>query len=218
MKTLMNHPALNLALLILALTHSAHAAVNFQPADSAPLKFAAAEIERAAKDAKQPVPDVSISVSAGAAESYRIERNGAKVRVIGGDATGAMYGGLDVAEAIRIGGLDQLASGEHRPRIAQRGLKFNIPLDLRTPSYTDCSDAAQANIPEMWEREFWIEYLNAMARHRYNVLSLWSLHPFPSMVKVPEFPEVALNDVWRTKAKLDDTFCFTGNDMVRPLQ
>jgi hypothetical protein len=26
---------------------------------------------------------------------------------------------------------------------------------------------------------------------------LWSLHPFPSLVKVPEFPDVALNDVWR---------------------
>jgi hypothetical protein len=44
-----------------------------------------------------------------------------------------------------------------------------------------------------------------MARHRYNVLSLWSLHPFPSLVKVPEFPDVALDDVWRTRAKLDDT-------------
>ncbi|NBO19341.1 MAG: hypothetical protein EBV03_08980, partial [Proteobacteria bacterium] len=91
----------------------------------------------------------------------------------------------------------------------------DIPLDLRTPSYTDPSDAAQANIPEVWQREFWIEYLDAMARDRYNVLSLWSLHPFPSMVKVPEFPEVALNDVWRTRAKLDDSFSFTGSGFVR---
>jgi hypothetical protein len=68
----------------------------------------------------------------------------------------------------------------------------------------------------MWEREFWTRFLDAMARHRYNVLSLWSLHPFPSLVKVPEFPDVALNDVWRTRAKLDDTFSFAGNDMVRP--
>jgi hypothetical protein len=117
---------------------------------------------------------------------------------------------------IRLGTLDKLSDSDHAPHILQRGIKFNIPLDLRTPSYTDCSDAAQANIPEMWSREFWIEYLNAMARHRYNVLSLWSLHPFPSLVKVPEFPEVALNDVWRTRAKLDDTFSFAGTDMVRP--
>jgi hypothetical protein len=212
----MNHVCLILSLLILALDHPALAAVSIQPADSAPLKFAASEIERLAMAAKQPMPDVSISVAAGTAQSYRIERDGVKVRVIGGDATGAMYGGLDIAEAIRTGTLDSLKDSDHKPHIAQRGIKFNIPLDLRTPSYTDCSDAAQANIPEVWERDFWIDYLNAMARHRYNVLSLWSLHPFPSMVKVPEFPEVALDDVWRTRTKLDDTFSFSGSDMVRP--
>ena len=101
-----------------------------------------------------------------------------------------------------------------QPHVAQRGIKFNLPLDLRTPSYTDCSDAAQANIPEMWSREFWTEFLDVMARHRYNVLSLWSLHPFPSLVKVPEFPEVALNDVWRTRAKLDDTFALSVRNLA----
>ncbi|MFZ2280147.1 MAG: hypothetical protein WAW39_20280, partial [Prosthecobacter sp.] len=155
-----------------------------------------------------------------AAQSYSIRvQNGDGRRFItvrGADATGAMYGGLDIAEAIRTGTLDALEDSDHKPYIARRGIKFNIPLDLRTPSYTDCSDAAQANIPEMWERPFWTEFLDAMARHRYNVLSLWSLHPFPSLVKVPEFPEVALDDVWRTRAKLDDTFSFAGTDMVRP--
>ena len=206
----------NVFLLLLGTAAICHADVTVTPADSAPLRFAAAEIERAAKDVQQSAPDVTIMVQANAAQSYRIEREGVKVRVIGGDAVGAMYGGLDVAEAVRLGTLAELRVGEHKPHIAQRGIKFNIPLDLRTPSYTDCSDAAQANIPEMWEREFWTEFLDAMARHRYNVLSLWSLHPFPSLVKVPEFPEVALDDVWRTRAKLDDTFSFAGTDMVRP--
>lgn len=136
--------------------------------------------------------------------------------VLGGDGDGALYGGLDIAEAIRTGTLDTLKDAEHQPHIAQRGIKFNIPLDLRTPSYSDCSGAAQANIPEMWERGFWTAFLDAMARHRYNVLSLWSLHPFPSLVKVPEFPDVALDDVWRTRVKLDDSFSFAGTDMVRP--
>ncbi|MHB0960309.1 MAG: hypothetical protein ACYC0X_08480 [Pirellulaceae bacterium] len=155
-----------------------------------------------------------------APQSYSIrvrnENDRRTITVRGADEVGAMYGGLDIAEAIRLGMLDSLRDSEHKPYIQRRGIKFNIPLDLRTPSYTCCSDAAQANIPEMWERTFWTEFLDAMARHRYNVLSLWSLHPFPSLVRVPEFPEVALNDVWRTRAKLDDTFSFAGNDMVRP--
>jgi hypothetical protein len=36
------------------------------------------------------------------------------------------------------------------------------------------------------------------------------------MVKVPEFPEVALDDVWRTRAKLDENFSFSGVGYVRP--
>ncbi len=45
-----------------------------------------------------------------------------------------MYGGLDVAEAIRTGTIDSLQDSDHPPHIAQRGLKINIPLDLRTPT------------------------------------------------------------------------------------
>jgi len=177
------------------------------PATGGPGKFAAEEIHREAaakgltlgEDAQ--ATRVALTVEKGdAAQSYRIRvRNEGGRRVItvrGADAAGAMYGGLDIAEAIRTGTLDSLKDSDHKPHIARRGIKCNIPLDLRTPSYTDCSDAAQANIPVMWEREFWTALLDAMARHRYNVLSLWSLHPFPSLVKVPEFPDVALDDVW----------------------
>ncbi len=199
------------------------------PATGEPGKFAAAEIRRAAtakgmtlgEEARATRVVLTVQKEAkSVAQGYsiRVQNEGGRriITVRGADEAGAMYGGLDTAEAIRTGTLDALKDSDHKPHIAQRGIKFNIPLDLRTPSYTDCSDAAQANIPEMWERTFWTEYFDAMARHRYNVLSLWSLHPFPSLVKVPEFPEVALNDVWRTRAKLDDTFSFAGTDMVRP--
>lgn len=192
--------------------------ITNDPSTGAPGQFAEAEIRREAA-AKPTEAQITLTVAKddkAKAQSYRIKREGQNLTVIGADPAGAMYGGLDIAEAIRIGTLDSLKDSEHSPHIPQRGIKFNIPLDLRTPSYTDCSDAAQANIPEVWEREFWITYLDNMARHRYNLLSLWSLHPFPSMVKLPEFPEVALDDVWRTKAKLDDTFSMAGNDMVRP--
>lgn len=194
------------------------AEVIHEPSAGGPGKFAAEEIQREAtiKGISANVTLSALKDSKAVPQSYRIERNGDEINVVGADETGAMYGGLDVAEAIRLGTLDSLQSSEHKPHIAKRGIKFNIPLDLRTPSYTDSGDAAQANIPEVWERDFWVSYLDHMARHRYNVLSLWSLHPFPSMVKVPEFPEVALNDVWRTKAKLDESFSFSGEGFVRP--
>jgi hypothetical protein len=185
---------------------------------AAPVAFAAEEIRSVAAGRGLRLA-ISLEIDPTSLESqcYRIERTPAgSIRVTGGDAAGAMYGGLDVAEAVRLEALPDLAAGERKPHVERRGIKFNIPLDLRTPSYSDCSDSFQANIPEMWSMDFWREMLDEMARHRFNVLSLWSLHPFPSIVKVPEYPDVALDDVWRTRTALDGSFSLTGSDMVRP--
>ncbi len=187
--------------------------------DAAPLRFAAEEIQAAAAGATAGPPlAVSLRVDATALspQSYRLARDGNTLTVTGGDEAGALYGGLDVAEALRVGGLGELKEGVRAPHISRRGIKFNLPLDLRTPTYSDPSDAAQANLPEMWSLEFWREFLDDMARHRYNVLTLWSLHPFPSLVKVPEFPNVALEDVWRTTAPWDENFSSNGDGFVRP--
>ncbi len=149
-------------------------------------------------------------------QSYAIRRSRNTIAALGADADGAMYAGMDLAEAVKLGTAATLAESDHAPRIERRGIKFNAPLDARTPSYSDNSDAAQSNIPEMWSFDFWREFLDEMARNRYNVLSLWNLHPFPSMVKVPEYPDVALEDVKRTRYRMDETYTHTGSDMVRP--
>lgn len=123
--------------------------------------------------------------------------------VIGKDAAGAMYGGLELAEAVQLAnGLGNVTNRQTNPYLEKRGIKFNIPLDARSPSYSDDSDSAQANIANMWETDFWATMLDEMARHRYNLLSLWSLHPFPSMVRVPEYPNVALADVKRKSGEM----------------
>jgi hypothetical protein len=125
---------------------------------------------------------------------------------------------MDLAEAIRLDTLGTLMSSDHTPFISRRGIKFNIPLDARTPSYSDAGDSAQQNIPEMWSMDFWHEFLDEMARQRFNTLTLWNLHPFPSIVSVPEYPDIALADVKRTTLPFDSTYALTGRDMVRPAQ
>jgi len=134
-----------------------------------------------------------------------------EIWILATDKAGAMYGCLDIAEAIKNRTLPDLKDSDNQPYLERRGIKINIPLDLRTPSYSDFSDAYQQNIPVMWEMDFWKQQLDEMARNRYNTLSLWSLNPFPSMVKVPEYPDVALNDVWRTTFPIGDKYGFTGN-------
>jgi hypothetical protein len=144
------------------------------------------------------------------AQGYAIRRvaAGAGMRwwAIGHDAAGAMYAALELAESAQIDGgqLRYVFDRQVNPRITKRGIKFNIPLDARTPSYSDDSTSGQANIPEMWDMDFWTRLLDEMARHRFNVLSLWSLSPFPSLVKVPEYPKVALADVKRKTGPMFD--------------
>lgn len=144
------------------------------------------------------------------AEGFSIQhtrdKGTSKIFVIGKDAAGVMYGGLELAEIIRFKGLDSVKNMVQNPYMKKRGVKMNIPLDVRTPSYTDLSDAAQYNIPEMWSMDFWREYLDSLASYRFNFVSLWSLHPFPSLVKVPEYPDVALDDVYRSKATFKEYY------------
>ncbi len=132
--------------------------------------------------------------------AVRMMRNSSCL-VVGADEVGAMYGGLEVAETIRIGGLENIRDAIRKPSILKRGIKFNIPLDARTPSYDDTGDAAQKNYVEMWNFEFWQKFLDNLALHRYNTLTLWNPHPFPSIVKLPDYPDAALEDVCITTLK-----------------
>lgn len=134
-----------------------------------------------------------------AAQAYRREIKENKIVISASDEAGFMYGILDLALAADHDG-DLSKSREIvqvDPYLKNRGIKFNIPLDARTPSYSDASDSAAENIVNMWDKDFWAEFLDRMAMNKYNVLSLWSLSPFPSLVQIPSYPEVALADVKR---------------------
>ena len=84
---------------------------------------------------KAPTDAIRIVLTVGApdakavAQSYGIraqnEQGHRTITVRGADAAGVLYGGLDVAEAIRTGTLDTLKDFDHKPHIAQRGIKFN---------------------------------------------------------------------------------------------
>ncbi len=222
----MNQTTALLGALLCSLSASAFAAqtltLSLDAAAAGPGKFAAEEIRRAAAargmsvlgaDAKTPADAIHLELAVGTpagtkavAQSYgirvRSENSQRRITVLGADASGVMYGGLDVAEAIRTGTLDSVRDSDHTPHIARRGIKFNLPLDVRTPTYNkgEWPDSERLNVAEMWSRDFWVETFDDMARHRYNLISWWSLNPFPSIVKVPEFPQVALDDIQTTEA------------------
>ncbi len=141
-------------------------------------------------------------------QAFRIQKEGTRgYSVTGGDSVGVMYGGLELAEQIQLagdlGGIKEMA---RKPYVPLRGLKFNIPLDARCPSYDDTGTAAHMNIPVVWEWEFWKEFIDHMIRNRYNVLTLWTTHPFPSLVELPEYPDVNYDDVHVLTKPVDDSY------------
>ncbi|MEZ4829095.1 MAG: hypothetical protein R3C61_22840 [Bacteroidia bacterium] len=99
----------------------------------------------------------------------------------------AMYALLDIAENRRFHqGKLNLEPIRETPRFSFRAIKFNLPwspyregeqMDLHSDV---CRDLA-----------FWEEYLDMMAQNRLNVLSLWSRHPFPFMIRAKTFPKPA---------------------------
>jgi len=117
--------------------------------------------------------------------------------VIGGDTTGAMYGGLQIAEYLNFRGFNGIYTEDETPRIKERGVKINIPYDYRSPTYFNNTNgsAHRAAIEQVWDMKFWTTWFDEMARHRYNALSMWSCHPYTSMIKMPDYPLVALDGV-----------------------
>jgi len=113
-------------------------------------------------------------------------RNGnPAVWVAGGDAAGAMYGVLELAELI-AGGADPAGVPDRdvAPRFPFRGVKFNLPWMSyrRHPSLQLHSEVCR-------DMAFWQAFLDMMAENRLNVLSLWNLHPFHLMIRPKDFPE-----------------------------
>lgn len=157
-----------------------------------PVSFAWQILCRKHKDAEKTV--VLELAAQMAPQSYRMDTENSRIRLQASEDAGFLYGLLDLAELWTGSALPEI----HRtvtPSIAKRGIKFNIPLDARTPSYSDASDSAFENIAQVWDMAFWEEFLDRMALHKFNVLTLWSLSPFPSMVRIPEYPALALEDV-----------------------
>jgi len=101
------------------------------------------------------------------------------------DESGAMYGVLDLAEQVRIrGGLKDVEEKVLNPRFPFRAIKFNLPW-----SPYRSGAATEMHLDTCRDLNFWRQFLDMMAENRFNVLSLWNLHPFPFMIRPERFPE-----------------------------
>lgn len=117
--------------------------------------------------------------------------------VLGGDAVGAMYGGLQIAENISSRGFSGTYKCQEAPFMQNRGMKLNLPLDRRIPTYVGgwSSNSAKKAIPHVWDMAFWTRLIDQQARNRYNLVSVWVHHPFPALVKLADYPKACLSRI-----------------------
>lgn len=129
---------------------------------------------------------LEVAPATGGPEDYRIVRDGpARVVVRGGGPSGVMYGALALADDVRAGvALDKLAERDEQARFPFRAIKFNLPW----MSYRK-GESLQLHQETVRDLSFWTAFLDMMADNRFNVLSLWGLHPFTLMVRPTNFPE-----------------------------
>ena len=95
-----------------------------------------------------------------------------------------MYGALDVAEQISVGGVEGVSEKSEKPFLDMRGIKFNLPWEPY-----DSGDVFVKNEQVCWGIDFWRRYIDMLAENRYNCLTLWSRHPFHLMFRLAKYPD-----------------------------
>lgn len=129
-------------------------------------------------------------------ESYAVTLSADRhtISVDGSDATGAMYGALDVAEQLGArqpgNGLGEVKPVTKSPYLEVRGINMFLTVqDIDTPE------------GGFWSDEYWKNYLDMMARNRYNLLDIHALcdavtltfpNGFAHFVSLPDYPEVGV--------------------------
>ena len=122
-----------------------------------------------------------------AGDGYSLRRQGRSYAIHARSNRGAMYGILDIDSQLRQGRtLETLQEKAIKAHYPFRAIKFNLPwysyregehLALHTET---CRDLA-----------FWKAFLDMMVDNKFNVLSLWNMHPYMYMVRPTNFPKAS---------------------------
>lgn len=140
------------------------------------------------KEGKQ---HVSIEIdSNGEAEGFTLVRKGKKVRVIGNDGAGAIYGVNKLLELLQEDPtLSQLATIHEVPQMKLRGACVGLQKTVYLPGHRVYEyPYTPENFPWFYDKQLWIRYLDLLAENNMNTVYLWNGHPFASLVKLKDYP------------------------------
>jgi hypothetical protein len=148
---------------------------------------------------------VSEKKDASKKESFKIGTENNIISIVGTDASGALYGALELADQIKeTGELSVNITMEDSPEMVLRG----TCIGLQKPTYLEGRGVYEypytpENFPWFYDKELWRQYLDMMVENRMNSLYLWNGHPFASLVKLEDYPfavEVSDEDFKKNEA------------------
>ena len=140
------------------------------------------------KEGKQ---HVSIEIdSNGEAEGFTLVRKGKKVRVIGNDGAGAIYGVNKLLELLQEDPtLSQLTTIHEVPQMKLRGACVGLQKTVYLPGHRVYEyPYTPEKFPWFYDKQLWIRYLDLLAENNMNTVYLWNGHPFASLVKLKDYP------------------------------
>ena len=151
----------------------------------------------------------------GTAEGYTIAKDKKGIIVTGNDATGVIYGCVELSKRIhQAGSLSQFVSilSQHpitdTPGMVMRGTCIGLQKTVYLPGHTVYEyPYTPENFPWFYDKEEWIKYLDMMVENKMNSLYLWNGHPFASLVKLKDYP-FALEVDEETFKKNEEIFSF----------
>ncbi|MSR62721.1 MAG: hypothetical protein EXS08_09800 [Planctomycetes bacterium] len=176
------------------------------------IEFARNALTAALTQANARVDTAFTLVPALGKEAYRIHFEGAKAVIDGGDANGAMYGALELAERVAARGSEACQGViEGKPYLAERGLNvfLTLPWD-EEKNEPDYAPAALTDPARWWfaNADYWRTLLDEMARSRLNWLDIHGTYDiqttsFPNLyayfVDSKSFPEVGVDSAIKKK-------------------
>jgi hypothetical protein len=151
----------------------------------------------------------NLTVSATGKEAFSILAHKGMILVAGTDASGILYGCLELADRIQQNKLfPQEIIVTDKPEMVLRGACIGLQKPYYLPGrrvyeypYTP------ETFPWLYDKKLWIQYLDSMVTNRLNSLYLWNGHPFASLVRLKDYPyAVEVDDA--TFKKNEEVFRF----------
>lgn len=144
-----------------------------------------------------------------AKEGYSISTEGKSIRIIGNDASGAMYGCMELISRIKdVRKIPSDINLTDQPEMVLRGACIGVQKPYYLPGRTVYEyPYTEETFPWFYDKALWIEYLDMLAANKMNSLYLWNGHPFASLVKLKDYPyAVEVDD--ETFKKNEEMFSF----------